>query len=256
MSVFSVTTVRPVSENGFGWLTCGVELIVTDRLPCATAQASSVTDWFITTEPVRALITTLAAGVARATSRFSMSARKATRASVDAGMRTRTTRPSSACAVPLPIRALIERTTSRAVLKSLRVEVELQELALAQRRRHAALDGGALGNAAGTQVVDLHLGAAGRGAGAADDQVALRQRVDLAVGALQRRRDQRAAAQALGVAHRRDVDVDRLAGLRERRQLRGDHHRRDVLQLHVGAGRHRDAHLLQQRVQALRRERR
>jgi hypothetical protein len=50
------------------------------------------------------------------------------------------------------------------------------------------------------QVVDLHLGAAGRGAGAADDQVALRQRVDLAVGAAQRRGDQGAAAQALGIA--------------------------------------------------------
>jgi hypothetical protein len=119
MSFFSVTTVRPVFENGFGWLTCGVELIVTERLPCATAQAASVTDWFITTEPVRALITTFADGVARATSRFSMSARNATRASVDAGMRTCTTRPSRACAVPLPIRSLIERTTSRAVLKSL-----------------------------------------------------------------------------------------------------------------------------------------
>ena len=64
-------------------------LIVTDRLPCATAQAASVTAWFITTEPVRALITTLAAGVASSTSRFSISARKATRASADSGMRTR-----------------------------------------------------------------------------------------------------------------------------------------------------------------------
>jgi hypothetical protein len=47
----------------------------------------------------------------------------------------------------------------------------------------------------------------------------------------------------------------RLPRLREGRQLRGDQHRGDVLQLHAGAGRHRDAHLLQHRVQALRRER-
>ena len=42
----------------------GVVLIVTERLPCATAQAVSVTAWFMTIEPVRALITTLAAGAA------------------------------------------------------------------------------------------------------------------------------------------------------------------------------------------------
>ena len=76
MSAFSVTTVWPPRENGSGWLAVGVVLIVTDRLPCATAQAASVTAWFITTEPVRALITTLADGVACRMSRFSMSARK------------------------------------------------------------------------------------------------------------------------------------------------------------------------------------
>ena len=48
-----------------------------------------------------------------------MSAMKVTRASGVAGMRTRTTRPSSACAVPAPMRSLIARATSRAVLKSL-----------------------------------------------------------------------------------------------------------------------------------------
>ena len=90
-------------------------LIVTDRLPWATAQAASVTAWFMTIEPVRALITTLAEGVACLTSRFSISAMKLTRASAEGGMRTRTARPSSASAVPLPIRLLIARTTSRAV---------------------------------------------------------------------------------------------------------------------------------------------
>jgi hypothetical protein len=45
----------------------------------------------------------------------------------------------------------------------------------------AAFDLGTAGNAAGAQVVDLHLAATGGGAGAADDQVALGQRVDFAV---------------------------------------------------------------------------
>ena len=62
MLVFSVTTVCP-PDSGAGWLITGVELMVTDRLPCATAQGPSVTDWFTTIEPVRALITTRAEGV-------------------------------------------------------------------------------------------------------------------------------------------------------------------------------------------------
>ena len=47
MSVLSVTTVWP-PELGAGWLTCGLALIVTDRLPWATAHGASVTAWFIT----------------------------------------------------------------------------------------------------------------------------------------------------------------------------------------------------------------
>ena len=97
MSAFSATTVWPLATAAPGWLTTGVVLIVTDRLPCATAQAPSVTASFITTEPVRALRTTLAAGLASCTGRFSMSAMKATRSSgVGRACCTRTTRPSSA----------------------------------------------------------------------------------------------------------------------------------------------------------------
>ncbi len=55
-----------------------------------------MTDWFITTDPVRALMTTLADGGISSTLRFSMSAMKLTRASGEVGMRTRTTRPSTA----------------------------------------------------------------------------------------------------------------------------------------------------------------
>ena len=47
MSAFSVTAVWPVRENGPAGSTVGVVLIVTDRLPCATAQAASVTAWFM-----------------------------------------------------------------------------------------------------------------------------------------------------------------------------------------------------------------
>ncbi len=65
MSAFSRDHRLAPADSALGWLTTGVELMVTDRLPCATAQAASVTAWFITTEPVRALITTFAAGAAR-----------------------------------------------------------------------------------------------------------------------------------------------------------------------------------------------
>ena len=94
----------------------GVVLIVTDRLPCATAQAPSVTASFMTTEPVRALSTTRAAGRSSSSGRFSMSARKATRSPAGAaGMRTRTVRPSRAVAVPSPLAALMASATARAV---------------------------------------------------------------------------------------------------------------------------------------------
>src|SRR6185369_7600365 len=64
MSARSVTMVWPARANGPGWLAIGVVLTVTERLPCATAHGASVTAWFMTIEPVRALITTLAAGIA------------------------------------------------------------------------------------------------------------------------------------------------------------------------------------------------
>jgi hypothetical protein len=76
-------------------------LIVTDRLPCATAQASSVTAWFITTEPVRALITTLAAGGELDVEVLDVGHEGHARVG-RSGMRTRTTRPSSACACRRP----------------------------------------------------------------------------------------------------------------------------------------------------------
>ena len=90
-------------------------VIVTDRLPCATAHGASVTAWFITMEPVRAFITILAAGAVRSMFRFSRSARKPTRWSASSGALTLTTRPSSARAVPAPLLALMALATARAV---------------------------------------------------------------------------------------------------------------------------------------------
>ena len=115
MSVFSVCTVRP-PDKGPGWLTTGVVVMVTVRLPCATAQGPSVTASFITSEPVRALSTTRAEGRASSSDRFSMSDRKATRLPSPSGMRTRTLRPSSACAVPAPLALLMVSATRPAVV--------------------------------------------------------------------------------------------------------------------------------------------
>src|SRR5687768_1079837 len=117
-SARSVTTVWPC-ENGAGWLMMGSLLIVTVRLPCATAQASIVTDWFMTIEPVRALMITFAAGSETSTPTLSSSATNATRASFDTGARTRMTRPSTAVASGAPKRRLIASTVARATPKSL-----------------------------------------------------------------------------------------------------------------------------------------
>ncbi len=111
------------------------------------------------------------------------------------------------------------------------LQVELQHAIVRQHRRHSALDRGAFGHPTRGQVVDLHLAATRRSAGTTDDQVALGQRVDLPVGATQSGRQQHAAAQALGVAGRGNVDIDALAGLGKSRKIRADdrqgHHQTD-----------------------------
>ena len=117
MSLFCATTVWPC-DSGPGWLMTGVELMVIDRLPCAMAHGPSVTAWFSTTEPVRALITTLAAGCATSIGSSSSSAMKLTRSPGLVGACTCTVRPSSAVAWPGPWRALMACATRRAVWKS------------------------------------------------------------------------------------------------------------------------------------------
>ncbi len=151
-------------------------------------------------------------------------------------MRTRTTRPSRASAVPLPMRLLIARTTSRAVAKSLELRSSWIEspwsIGVATARSTVAPSG----MRPALRWLICTFEPAADAPAPPTTRLPCAMRVDLAVGALQRRRDQRAAAQALGVGERRDVDVDRLPGLRERRQLRRHHHGGEVLQLHVGAG--------------------
>jgi hypothetical protein len=76
------------------------------------------------------------------------------------------------------------------------------------------------------------------------------------VDATQRRHDQRTAAQALRVADGRNRDVDLLARLRERGEIRAHHHRGDVLQLRVCVRGDRDAVAHEHVLDALDRERR
>ena len=106
---------------------------------------------------------------------------------------------------------------------------------------HRALDRGAGGDASGGKVVDLHTAAARRRAHAREQDIALGDGVDIAVRALERGHDQRAAAQALGVGQRGDCDVDGLSWLREGRQHRRHHHRRDIFQLQPAHSRQVDA---------------
>ncbi|MNE01857.1 hypothetical protein D3C80_943090 [compost metagenome] len=99
-----------------------------------------------------------------------------------------------------------------------------------------ALDHAARGDAAGGRHAARHRGAGtARGRDGAGLNRALRHRIDLAVSALQGRDQKRAAQQALGVAHGRDGDVQARARRGEGRQVGGDHDRRDVLGVQVGA---------------------
>jgi hypothetical protein len=113
---------------------------------------------------------------------------------------------------------------ARRVAERALVEVQQDGVVLGEIRLGGALDGRAARNLRNGGDVD-----GGRGGLAArleptDQQRTLRDRVDLAVGAAQLGHQQNAAAQALGVAHRRDGDVDLLADLHEGRQVGRDHH--------------------------------
>ncbi|KAG1585272.1 hypothetical protein G6F46_014874 [Rhizopus delemar] len=74
--VLGTPTVWPSVKGVSGCDTWFWRLMMTDRLPCATAASSIMTVRFMTTEPVRALMMTLATVGARATCRSSTSDRK------------------------------------------------------------------------------------------------------------------------------------------------------------------------------------
>jgi hypothetical protein len=90
----------------------------------------------------------------------------------------------------------------------------------------------------------------------ADDQVALGDGVNIAVGATHRCHQQTAAAQAFGVANGCDGDVYRLTRFAECWQVRVNGHGGDVLELQIGAWRHGNAELGQHVHDALDGERR
>jgi hypothetical protein len=117
------------------------------------------------------------------------------------------------------------------------VQREAQIGLAGEREAEFALDDGAVGDAPGSRHA---AGDAGGGAlrhEAADGDRALRQRIDFAVGAEQRRDQQCSALQALGVAQRADRDVDARALGGKGRQVGRHHHGGDVLGLHgVAAG--------------------
>ena len=134
---------------------------------------------------------------------------------------------------------------------------DLDGLELGEVEADLALDDGAVRDAPGRRRALGHgLRAAARGE-AADRDGALRHGIDLAVGAEQRRDEQGAALQALGVAQGvdRDVELGALAG--ERLERRRHHDRGDVVGVELGQTVARvDAEALQHADQALLGERR
>ena len=83
------------------------------------------------------------------------------------------------------------------------------------------------------------------------DQVALRDRIDLAVGAAQRRHDQLPPRSDLALPIDDTVMSIVWPGLRERRQVGVHHHRGHVLELRIGVRRNGDAEALQHGLDAL-----
>ncbi|KAG1197323.1 hypothetical protein G6F35_012832 [Rhizopus arrhizus] len=136
------------------------------------------------------------------------------------------------------------------------VQVQGDVAAIGERIGQGTFNRGAVGNAADAGHVHRDAGTVlALRTEAADDQVALGDRVDLAIGTAQRSHQQRAATQGHRIADRGHGDVDRLARLGERRQFGMDRHRRHVLQLRVDVRRHIDAELAEQVLQALHGER-
>ena len=114
------------------------------------------------------------------------------------------------------------------------VEVEGQLVAESKAGIDRALDRRAARDPAARRHIDRQLRPVGGiDAEPADDEIALHHRVNLSIGAIERREHERAAAQAFRLADRRDGHIKALAGFGKRRQFGGDHHRRGILQRRI-----------------------
>ena len=121
------------------------------------------------------------------------------------------------------MKSLIAAAMRLAVVKSAIAQREPHLVEPVEREVDLALDDRAVGDAADGRHAAHDLGGFALGLEAVDRDRALADRIDVAVGAEQRRDQQRAALQALGVAERRHGDVDARALGAERRQVRRHH---------------------------------
>ncbi len=140
--------------------------------------------------------------------------------------------PSMIEAMPSPMPLLTLATKRVAVVKSGSFKLKVTESPCADLRGHGTFHGGAIRNAARTRHIHGELRAVGAlDAKAADDEISLRDRIDLSVESMQGRDQQRSAAQTLGIGDRVHGDVDGLPGFDERRQHRVHRDRGHVFQL-------------------------
>ncbi|OIQ81042.1 hypothetical protein GALL_371850 [mine drainage metagenome] len=103
-------------------------------------------------------------------------------------------------------------------------------------------------------MIHLHAGASRRRAHTADQHIALRHGIHRAIGTLERRHQEGAATQTLGITHRGHGHIQSLAVLGKWRQRSGHHHRSHVLELQQGAGWQIHTHVLQHADDALHRK--
>src|ERR1700704_1171273 len=228
--------------------------MVTVRLPCATATVDTRTSRPITMMPERSAMMTLAARSGSICSCSTSVSSAITLPSKFFGMVICTVDGSSGSAAGEPMKSLIAEAMRLAGVKSGLRSGEPQLSELVEREFDLALDDGAVRHAAHSRHAAHDLGGIALGLEARDCERALRDRVDVAVGAQERRDQQRAALQALGIAERGDGDVHARALRGEGRQIGSHHHGSDVAGAHLRAA-HIDAEPFQHRYQRLSGER-
>ena len=157
---------------------------------------------------------------------------------------------SSGSAVGAPMKSLIAAAMRLAVVKSGLRSARRNWPSDVEREFDLAFDDGAVGMRPTVGTPRVILAASPSAWKPPIGDRALGDRVDVAVGAEQRGDQQHAALQALGVAQRRDGDVDARALGGERRQVGGDHHGGDVAGADLLAA-DIDAEAFQHRLQRL-----